>query len=174
MSVIGYADAGYLSDPHNGKSQTDFMFLHGGMVISWKSCKQILIGTSTNHSEIIALYKAARECGWLRIVINHIQVSCGIEPIGSPAIIYKDNAACIAQMQSGYVKSNITKHIIPKLFYPHELQVNREISILQTKSRDNLADLFTKSLPYCTFSKCVTGIDMRWLRDLQELGRVLS
>jgi hypothetical protein len=34
MSLIGYVDAGYLIDPHNSKSQTDFMFLHGGMTIS--------------------------------------------------------------------------------------------------------------------------------------------
>jgi hypothetical protein len=160
MSLIGYVDAGYLSDPHNGKSQTGFMFLHEWTAISWKSYKQTLIDTSTNHFETIALYIAARECAWLRRVINHIQVSCGIEPIRSPIIIYKDNAACIAQMQSGYVKSNITKHITPKLFYPHELQVNGEISILQIKSCDNLTDLFTKSLPYCTFSKCFTGIGM--------------
>jgi hypothetical protein len=106
------------------------MFLHGETTISWKSCKQTLIDTSTNHSGIIALYEAARECAWLRRVINHIQVSCGIERIGSPIIIYEDNAACIAQMQSGYVKSNVTKHITPKIFYPHELQVNVEISIL--------------------------------------------
>jgi hypothetical protein len=77
-------------------------------------------------------------------------------------------------MQSGYVKSNVTKHITPKLFYPHELQVNGEISILQTKSCNNLANLFTKSLSYCIFSKCVTGISMRWLRDLHNLGRALS
>jgi hypothetical protein len=94
-------------------------------------------------------------------VINHIQVSCGIEPIGSPTIIYEDNAACIAQMQSCYVKSNVTKHITPKLFYPHELQVNGEISILQTKSCNNLANLLTKFLPYYTFSKCVVEIGMR-------------
>jgi hypothetical protein len=107
-------------------------------------------------------------------VSNHIQVSYGIESIGSPTIIYEDNASCIAQMLSGYVKSSITKHITPKFFYPHELQVNGEISILQSKSCDNLADLFTKSLPYCTFSKCVAGIGMRHLRDLQDLGGALS
>jgi hypothetical protein len=139
-----------------------------------KSCKQTLIGTSTNHSEIIALYEAARECSCLRRVINHIQVSCAIEPIGSPTIIYEDDVACVAQMQSGYVKSNVIKHITPKLFYPHELQVNGETSILQTKSCDNLSDLFTKSLPYCTFSKCVAGIGMRQLRYLQDLGGALS
>jgi hypothetical protein len=78
VSLIGYADAEYLNDPHNGKSQTSFVFLHGGTVISWKSCKHTLIGTSTNHSEIIALYEATRECAWLHRVINHIQISCGI------------------------------------------------------------------------------------------------
>jgi hypothetical protein len=78
LSLIGYADAGYLSDPHNVKSQTGFMFLYGGTTISCMYYKQTLIGTPTNHSEIIALYEAAREHAWLRRVINHIQVSCGI------------------------------------------------------------------------------------------------
>ena len=69
------------------------------------------------------------------------------------------------QIESCYIKSNMTKHIIPKLFYSHELQKNGEIEILQTKSCDNLADLFTKSLPYSAFRKCVEGIGMRRLRD---------
>jgi hypothetical protein len=71
-------------------------------------------------------------------------------------------------METGYIKSNITKHIAPKLFYPHELQKNGKINILQTKSCDNLGDLFTKSLPYSTFLKYVKGIGTRRLRDLQE------
>jgi hypothetical protein len=45
---------------------------------------------------------------------------------------------------------------------------------MQTKSCDNLADLFIKSLPYCSFSKCVTGISIRRLRDLQDLGGAYS
>ena len=32
--VFGYADAGYLSDPHNARSHTGFVFLHGGTTIS--------------------------------------------------------------------------------------------------------------------------------------------
>ena len=169
-SLIGYADAGYLSDPHNVRSQTGFVFLHGGTALSWKSSKQTLVATSTNHSEIIALFEASRECVWLRRMINHIEKSCGIDSAESPTIIYEDNAACITQMQKGYIKSNITKHIAPKLFYPHELQQSGEINILQTKSCDNLADLFTKSLPTSIFEKCVKGIGMRRLRDLQVSG----
>jgi hypothetical protein len=32
------------------------VFLHGGTAISWKSSKQTLIATSTNHSKIILQY----------------------------------------------------------------------------------------------------------------------
>ena len=96
-------------------------------------------------------------------MINHIQQACGIGSIESPTIIYEDNSACVTQMQTGYIKSNITKHIVPKLFYPLELQENGEINILQIKSYDNLADLFTKSLPTSVFQKLVHGIGMRGL-----------
>jgi hypothetical protein len=73
-------------------------------------------------------------------------------------------------MHMGYVKSNLTKHIAPKFFYPHELQKSGEIKILQEKSRDSLVDLFTKSLPASSFYKCIYGIGMRRLRDLQGSG----
>jgi hypothetical protein len=76
------------------------MFLHGGTTISWKSEKQTLIAMSTNHSEIITLYEASREYVRLHRVINHIQTSCGIGVLESPTIIYKDNATCVAQMQT--------------------------------------------------------------------------
>jgi hypothetical protein len=103
-------------------------------------------------------------------MINHVIQSCGIGALETPTIIFKDNSACATQIESGYIRSNMTKHIIPKLFYPHELQKNGEIEILQTRSYDNLTDLFTKSLPYSVFHKCVEGIGMRRLRDLQESG----
>jgi hypothetical protein len=128
------------------------------------------VTTSTNHSEIVALYEASRECVWLCRLINHIQQSSGIGSIESPTIIYKDNYACITQMETCYIKSNITIHISPKLFYPHELQKNGEINILQTKSCDNFVDLFTKSLPSTTFQNFVHGIGMQRLQNLQVSG----
>jgi hypothetical protein len=96
--LIRYADTGYLSDPQNVRLQTGFVFLHGGTAISWKSAKQTLIATSTNHSEIITLSETSRECAWLHRVINHIETSCGICTLESPTIIYEDNATCVAQM----------------------------------------------------------------------------
>ena len=56
--LIGYADAGYLSDPHKGRSQTSYLFTYAGTAISWRSVKQLLVATSSNHSEIIAIHEA--------------------------------------------------------------------------------------------------------------------
>jgi hypothetical protein len=74
-------------------------------------------------------------------------------------------------MQTGYVKSNLTKHIAPKHFYPHDVQKHGEIKILQVvRLCDSLADLFTKSLPATTFRIFVQGISMRFLKNLQYSG----
>jgi hypothetical protein len=62
LSVIGYADAGYLLDPHTSKSRTGYVFLCDGTVVSWKLSKHTLVSTSKNHSEIMALYGASHEC----------------------------------------------------------------------------------------------------------------
>ena len=148
----------------------DMFFFVVELQISWKSSKKSLVSTSTNHSEIIALYEASRECMWLRRMIRHIQQTCGMNTVQTPTIIYEDNAACITPVQSGYVKSNLTKHINPKFFYAHELQKMNHVRILHTKSCDNLADFFTKSLPASSFERCVRGIGMMRLREMPDLG----
>jgi hypothetical protein len=88
-----------------------------------------MVATSTNHSEITALYETAKESTWLRLVHQHVLNACGIIITPTPTIIYEDNSACVAQVQSGYIKSNITKHISPKFFYTHQLQKNTEIMV---------------------------------------------
>ena len=60
--IIGYADAGYLSDPHKERSQSGYLFTSGGTAISWRSSKQSITATSSNHAEIIAIHEASREC----------------------------------------------------------------------------------------------------------------
>jgi hypothetical protein len=41
-----------------------------------------------------------------------------------------------------------------------------DISILQIKSCNNIADLFTKYFPLATFDECVKGFDICRLKDL--------
>uniref|UniRef100_A0A7N2R559 Uncharacterized protein n=1 Tax=Quercus lobata TaxID=97700 RepID=A0A7N2R559_QUELO len=59
-------DLGYLSNPHKGQSQTGYLFTYENTAISWRSVKQTISATSSNHAEIIAIHEASRECVWLR------------------------------------------------------------------------------------------------------------
>jgi len=167
LELIGYADAGYLSDPHHGRSQTGYLFTSGDTSISWRSVKQTITATSSNHAELLALHEASRKCVWLRSMIQHIQKNCGLSSGRmDTTIIYEDNTACIAQLKEGYIKGDRTKHISPKFFFTHDLQKNGDINIQQIRSCDNLADVFTKSLPSKVFEKLVLRIGLRRLRDI--------
>ena len=79
--LVGYADAGYLSDPHKGRSQSGYLFTYGNTIISWRSVKQTISTTSSNHAEIIAVHEVSHECVWLRSVIQHIHENCGLSSI---------------------------------------------------------------------------------------------
>lgn len=167
QELIGYADAGYLSDPHKAKSQTGYVFMNGGTAISWRSQKQTLVATSSNHAEIIALHEASRECVWLRSMTQIILTSCGLENDKSPTLIYEDNAACVAQMKEGYIKSDRTKHIPPRFFsYTQDLIKDNQIEIRYIQSSNNSADLFTKALPTAIFRKHVHDIGMRHVQNM--------
>ncbi|XP_074337374.1 secreted RxLR effector protein 161-like [Apium graveolens] len=103
--LIGYADAGYLSDPHFGKSQNGYVFIYCGTAISWKSTKQTIVETSTNHLELVIIHEAGRECVWLRSIIKNNQESCELPDITrSPTVMFEYNTACIDQLNKGISK----------------------------------------------------------------------
>ncbi|GJX90551.1 hypothetical protein Tco_0343877 [Tanacetum coccineum] len=77
----------------------------------------------------------------------------------APTVV-EDNATCIVQLKDRYIKGDITKHILPKFFFTHDLQKSGDIIVQQIPSSDNLVDLFTKALPTTTFKKLVHGIGM--------------
>ncbi|KAI3700148.1 hypothetical protein L2E82_44766 [Cichorium intybus] len=120
--------------------------MNGGTAISWRSQKQTLVATSSNHAKVIALNEANKD--------------------RSPTLIYEDNATCVAQMKEGYIKSDRTKHIPPKFFeYTQERIKNQQIELKYVQSSNNAADLFTKALPTKIFRKHVHGIGMRYLHN---------
>jgi len=100
FDLVGYADAGYLSDPHKARFQIGYLFTCGETTISWRSVKQTMTATSSNHAEILAIHEASRECVWLRSMTHHIRETCGLSfSKNLPTILFEDNTTCIAQIK---------------------------------------------------------------------------
>ena len=98
--LLRYTDVKYLLDPYKGKSQTWYVFNYNGTAISWRSIKQTMVATSSNHLEILAIHEASHECVWLRSMVQHIQETCGLPSIkGNATVLHEDIDACIAQIK---------------------------------------------------------------------------
>ena len=98
------------------------------------------------------------------VTINHIQSTSGYPLIAKPTPLFEDNSACIAQIKSGFIKGDRTKHIAPKFFYTSEIQ-GTEIDVTQVQACDNIADIFTKSLGSNKHRHFVTLLGLRRLTE---------
>lgn len=114
--IVGYTDFGFKTDKTSGKSQTGYIFLKNRAPISWRSTKQTVTATSTNHAELLAFHEASREAVWLRTMRQAIIEQCGLTTPQAPTMICEDNAACLNQVSFGFIKADRVKHISPHLF----------------------------------------------------------
>jgi len=72
--IEGYSDAIWVTDSHSVKSTTGYIFMFGGAVVSWKSCKQKVIAGNTMESELIALDTTCLEAKWLKDLLSKFYI----------------------------------------------------------------------------------------------------
>ncbi|KAL5538115.1 hypothetical protein UlMin_045997 [Ulmus minor] len=117
--LIGYTDAGHVSDPHKARSQTGYVFTCGDTAISWRSQKQTLVATSSNHAEVIALHE---------FLMRHIHIVR--RPRGS---VMKSKVLAAVQSQQSQL-SHLISYLIAKLYtcivYSITIHVNSDMHIL--------------------------------------------
>jgi hypothetical protein len=156
--TIGHVDVGYKYDVSIDKSQTGYIFFYSNAPINWKSVKQTVTTTSTNHSELIAFQEATREVVWFRNLHMFLITKTGLNTPINPTIIYEDNATCVAQVGAGFIKNDRVKHIDPHIFnFTQELITSGQLQVQNIKFPHNIVDLLTSftnlhSPPICTSS----------------------
>ncbi|GKB38868.1 RNA-directed DNA polymerase, eukaryota [Tanacetum coccineum] len=134
LSVSCYTDAGYLTDVDNLKSQTGYVFVLNGGVVDWKSTKQSIFATSSAKAKYIAASDTFKEA------------------------MYCDNTGAITIAN----KSGITKgarHYRAKVHYLREVIEFGDVKIEKVHTDDNLADPFTKALPFPKLSEHTKNIE---------------
>ena len=166
---VGYADAGYKSDSKSGKSQTGYIFIKNGAPVSWKSMKQFVTATSTNHAELIAFHEASREFVWLRTMECLVMSQASIALAEEPTVIHKDNSACVSQVAAGFIKADRIKHVDPQIFsFTQDLIQSRKLQVNKIDSANNIADMLTKALSAYTHKRLVHAAGMRSYSELNK------
>jgi hypothetical protein len=141
LKLRAYADADWAGDSTDRRSTTGYCFLLDSSLISWCSKKQSVVARSNTEAEYRALADATSELLWLRWLLTDMGAS---QTTSTPIHCDNHNAIHIAHNDVFYER---TKHIeIDCHFIRHHLQQSA-LHLLSISSKDQLADVFTKSYP---------------------------
>ena len=138
--------SGYFGIPNPPLYHTDFVFLSEGTAISWGSKLQRLAALSTVEAEFVAMSSGVQEALWLGKLVHDVG-----EDLGA-AVILSDNTGALANVR-GIPISPRTKHIGVRYHRMRGEVVKGNIDPQYIHTSENIADMFTKTLPKALFVK---------------------
>ena len=148
----GYADADW-GNSETRRSTTGMMARYNKGLILWKSKMQKTVSLSTAEAE----YYAASEMAIEVIYFSNLLANMGFpEEPNTP--VYEDNTACIEWGNHVIGGRERAKHIDIRKHFAHEVIQRQEMRLIKVDTSLQLANIFTKPLPYPQFLECLQGI----------------
>uniref|UniRef100_A0A2N9FWE2 Integrase catalytic domain-containing protein n=1 Tax=Fagus sylvatica TaxID=28930 RepID=A0A2N9FWE2_FAGSY len=136
-----YTDADWAGDPDDRRSTSGFLVYLGNNAITWSAKKQPTVSRSSTESEYRALAIASTEICWVRSLLKDLGIY-----LTDPPILWCDNVSALA-IASNPVFHARTKHIEVDFHFVQERVLRKDLVVKFFSTVDQLADIFTKSLP---------------------------
>ena len=136
-----FSDANWARDPTDRRSTTGYCFLFDSSLISWRSKKQTFVAHSSTKAEYRALVDTTSELIWLRWLLKDLGMSTS-----SATPLYCENQSAI-HIAHNDVFHERTKHIEIDCHFIYHHLVHGVFKLFSVFSKDQLADIFTKSHP---------------------------
>ncbi len=114
---------------------------------------QKTIALLTAEAEYYSASEIAVEIIYLRNLIRHMGSQ---QEDDTP--VYEDNTACIEWGNHIIGGRERAKHIDIRKHFAHEVIQNRYTRLIRVPTDEQLADIFTKALPYPQFERCLMGL----------------
>src|ERR1044072_1074126 len=143
LRVLIYKEGGFF--PDSRKSVTGYCFFLGSSHISWKAKKQSTVSKSSSEAEYRALAAATCELQWFVYLMKDLQVSCSRIPA-----LYCDNQSAL-HIAANPVFHERTKHLDIDCHIVREKTQSGLMHLLPVSSNAQVADVFTKPLPFKSF-----------------------
>ena len=147
--LTAYSDSDWAVRP----STTGWCVHLGGAAVSWRSTRQHSISMSSTEAEIIAASDAALEIVYIRGLLAEM----GFRQ-ESPTVLYVDNSGAV-ELSRDLKSCQRSRHVERRYLKVRELVAAGEIEVRSIDTKDNHADLFTKStLDKATFVRHAAAV----------------
>ena len=165
LHVECYADADFaglwgqedVHDPHCVRSRTGYIIMINRCPILWKSQLQTEIAMSTMEAEYVALSSACRDVIPLTRLVSELGSRYGLENGETPTLkttLYEDNEGALRLANTELPRMTPrSKHYGVKYHWFREHVQSGLVSVLPVSTKDQLADIFTKGLPFESFER---------------------
>lgn len=120
-----------------------------GCPISWDSRKQRTVALSSTEAEYMGLTEGAKESIYWTSFLKEF----GFGDLAD-SIVYSDNNGTL-RLADNPVFHARSKHIAIRRHFIREALADKHLRINHVSSDDNVADMFTKSLPRFKLEKCI-------------------
>ncbi|GJS67924.1 hypothetical protein Tco_0682489 [Tanacetum coccineum] len=145
LKVSCYANASFQTNKDDTKSQTWYVFVLNGGAVDWKSAKQSTTAMSSTEAEYIVAAKASMEAVRMRKFIDGLG---DVMPLNKrPIEMICDTKPTIAIANDPRILRG-ARHFQRKYHYIHEVIQEHEIVLKKVHTDDNVADPFTKPIPF--------------------------
>ncbi|UYV80202.1 hypothetical protein LAZ67_18001996 [Cordylochernes scorpioides] len=154
--VCAYSDADWASDIDDRRSNSGTAITIGHSLVIWKTSKQKCVSLSTMEAEYLALSQTTKEAVWIATILKELKF---LSNFAFPLIIHCDNRSAI-DFSKNNVENNRSKHIDIRYHHVRERIISGDIKIVYIPTKENLADVFTKTLSKvahknaCDFMNC--------------------
>jgi hypothetical protein len=160
MKLEMFSDASHADCPETSRSTTGILAFVGGCLVSDRSARQQWkegsgeagVSLSSFGSETYAGSEAMCEGVWLRNFLEEV----GFEQV-EPTPLYIDNQAAIASAYNPG-RHGSTRHLMKRMRFMRERVACEQFVIIYCTTKEQLADLWTKSLPVAVFRKILAQV----------------
>uniref|UniRef100_A0A2N9EUK7 Integrase catalytic domain-containing protein n=1 Tax=Fagus sylvatica TaxID=28930 RepID=A0A2N9EUK7_FAGSY len=141
LQLSAYTDADWAGDPDDRHSTSGYLVYLGSNPITWSAKKQPTVSRSSTESEYRAFAIATAELCWIRTLLKDLGIY-----LSQPPLLWCDNVSALA-IASNPVFHARTKHIEVDFHFVRERVLCKDLEVKFVSTIDQLADIFTKSLP---------------------------
>lgn len=162
MYLHCFSDADYAGDVETRRSTSGAVTTLCGGAISWQSQRQKCVSLSTTESEYIAASEAVKDLVWLQKLfceLTRATTAC--------STLYLDNQSAIKLIKNPEFHKR-TKHIDVRYHFIREHYEDDLFKIEYVPSEQQLADLFTKSLPREKFNNLKLSLNLNSLTSFHK------
>ncbi|KAG8490933.1 hypothetical protein CXB51_014728 [Gossypium anomalum] len=168
LKLVGYSDSDWAGSVDDIKSTSGYFFSLGSSVFSWSSKKQQTVAQSTTEAKYIAAATAVNQAIWLRKLLDDLNARQM-----EVTEIKVDNQSTVA-ITKNPVFHGKTKHFKIKYHFVREAELAKEICLVHSCSRDQLADVLTKPLAAGRFECLREEIGVCYLVAKEECSKVAT